>query len=434
MNEKFNPNLAATDIVDDDRDRRDACHRREFLAATGAVGVAAAITVPAQTTLGQPPTKEANQVVASQVVEGKDDRLLIHETDIAVMETPPELLTDQVTPLKLLFVRNNGQPADSATLAPAPLEGWTVELAGDGVRQTSVSATALTKMPQTTTEMVLQCCGNGRALFAETVKAKGTQWLRGGMGNVQVSGVRLGHLLKELGLEVDDAVRFVTAEGKDPPPPGKDPFEHSLPVDDAVRQAILVLEMNGQPIPAAHGGPLRLMTPGYYGTMHIKWLHRIRFDRDESNNKNHIPRYRTPDRPIEPGTPIQYTHDNSTACWRMKTKSVVLAPAPGAQVSGKEQMVVRGVAFNDGRAPIETVLVSVNRGRSWKRARLTIPESPYAWYRWECPVRLATGDQEVWARAVDSWGRTQPIDGSIAWNPSGYEWNGVEKIPVNVVS
>jgi hypothetical protein len=45
---------------------------------------------------------------------------------------------------------------------------------------------------------------------------------------------------------------------------------------------------------------------------------------------------------------------------------------------------------------------------------------------------LVAGQQQIWARAVDTLGRTQPLDGSVFWNPQGYTWNGVEKIEVQV--
>jgi hypothetical protein len=32
----------------------------------------------------------------------------------------------------------------------------------------------------------------------------------------------------------------------------------------------------------------------------------------------------------------------------------------------------------------------------------------------------------------DALGRSQPLDGSIYWNPNGYEWTGVYKSQVTV--
>jgi hypothetical protein len=36
------------------------------------------------------------------------------------------------------------------------------------------------------------------------------------------------------------------------------------------------------------------------------------------------------------------------------------------------------------------------------------------------------------SRAIDALGRTQSLEGSIFWNPNGYEWTGVFKVEVTV--
>ena len=139
---------------------------------------------------------------ASQVVEGKDRRLLVHGAEPQVLETPPALLTDQITPLDVLFVRNNQRMDKGATLKPLPLDDWTIGFQGLVDKSASITALQLASMKQVTHEMVLQCCGNQRALFAGSVKAKGTQWTRGGMGNIKVTGVPLAAVMKKLGLSV----------------------------------------------------------------------------------------------------------------------------------------------------------------------------------------------------------------------------------------
>ncbi len=215
-------------------------------------------------------------------------------------------------------------------------------------------------------------------------------------------------------------------------PPQTRRTSNSMPLDDVLRTSLLATHLNGEPLPAVHGGPLRLVTPGVYGTMHLKWLSRLRFEAEETRNYNHIPRYRMPLQPIPPGQKIEYTLDNSRFNWWMKTKSVVLAPEPEMQVPAG-RMMIQGVAFNDGAAPITSVLVSLDQGRAWRRAALTVPKSPYAWYPWRLAIQARPGKLSIWTRAVDALGRTQPQDGSIFWNPSGYEWNGVEQIDVTVV-
>tara|TARA_B100000029_G_scaffold253623_1_gene250514 strand:+ start:1880 stop:3100 length:1221 start_codon:yes stop_codon:yes gene_type:complete len=396
-------------------------NRRRFLAATASLGVGAWSWAG-----------ESGPPAASKVVVGKRDGLVVHKSTIPVLETPPSLLDSQITPLDVLFVRNNQPLANAATLKPLPLEGWKIRVSGLVEETLVLDAVRLGRMDQVEHEMVLQCCGNGRSLFAGSVKAKGTQWTRGGMGNVLVRGVRLADVFETLGVRVKRAAKYLTAEGRDAPVPGKDDFEHSLPLADAMGQSLLATHINGVPIPAVHGGPVRLMTPGFYGTMHLKWVTGLRLESDETDNHNQIPRYRVPRKQLVPGKPIEYTFGNSRACWKMKTKCVVLSPEPGARVAGGRRLAFRGVAFNDGSTRIDSVQVSTDRGQSWARVRLDVPKSRYAWYRWSAAVALPNGPQEAWFRAVDGLGRSQPLDGSVHWNPSGYEWNGVEKIAVVV--
>lgn len=396
--------------------------RRTFLASTALAG---SLWLPARV-FAQPP---------SVTVPGKDSRLLTLSDKPLVLETPLDLLLtrDAATPTSksLLFVRNNQDWAAGMTLDPKPLEGWTISLSGLLEKPVELRGEDLRDMDQESVEMVLQCSGNGRSLFSRTAKTEGTQWGPGGVGNVVFKGVRVAQVLERLGLKVKPEAAYVTANGKDEPPPMKDDFEHSLPLADVLKLSLFALEMNGEPLPAIHGGPVRLVTPGFFGTMHVKWLTQLRFEAAETKVNHQMPRYRVPNEPIAPGTDYQYTFENSRPNYRMNVKSQILAPLPGAKLHVGESRI-SGVAFNDGRAEMEAVLVSTDKGQSWKRARLSRPKDFTAWARWQAEVTLPAGEHEIWSRAIDRLGRTQPLEGSVFWNPHGYEWNGVEKVPVTV--
>ena len=111
--------------------------------------------------------------------------------------------------------------------------------------------------------------------------------------------------------------------------------------------------------------------------------------------------------------------------------SYILQPESGAKLKAGA-VTVSGVAYNDGSVRLETVLVSFDRGQSWQPAKFEVPDSPYAWYRWTTQANLKPGVHEIWSRAIDALGRTQPLEGSIFWNPNGYEWTGVFKVEVTV--
>lgn len=398
--------------------------RRHFLAAS-----AAGLTAFGVTEFG---FGDSAVETAADLVTGKDARLLVLKKFPAVLETPLKLLGEQrMTPTTLLFVRNNQQPADAATVSPSTQKEWNVAIEGAVNKAAKISLRQLQDMPQTGYEMVLQCSGNGRSLFSKAAQTSGTQWGPGGMGNVVFRGVRLSDVLAKAGIEVDTTAKFVDANGKDEPLEGKEDFMHSLPVEDVLNRSILALDMNGEALPAIHGGPVRLITPGIYGTMQVKWLDSLSFVTEESTNYNHLPRYRVPLQPIKPGTDYQFTLQNSSYNWNMKVKSAVLTPNEGDSVkSGKN--VIKGVAFNDGQAKITSVIVSIDHGQSWRQAVLQRSDSPYGWTQFQLQTNLSPGKQSIWCRAIDELGRSQPIDGSIAWNPRGYEWNGIDKVDVTV--
>ena len=371
---------------------------------------------------------------ADQVIQGKDPRLIVHNSRTGVLETPLELLREhERTPKEILFIRNNQVLPQGKTLEPIAPDGWIISIEGMVENAQAFDAKILKDLPQVEVEMVLQCSGNGRSFFARAQRASGTQWKHGGMGNVVFKGVPFKVLVEHLKLNIYPGAKYVTVNGKDQPPTLQAPdFEHSVPLEEALEKGILALEMNGEPLPAAHGGPVRFVMPGFYGTMNVKWVDRIRFDVAETFNHNQIPRYRVPNHPIQPGSEFNFTFENSRPNWHQKVKSVIFAPLDGEEVKAGN-VLVRGVAWNDGLVPIEAVLVSTDQGRTWIRAKLTSPQSPYAWFHWETYVALSRGAREIWVQAVDKLGRAQPLDGTVHWNPRGYEWNGVDIVKVKVV-
>lgn len=375
----------------------------------------------------------ANRPAADALVSGKSSRLLVHNQKTLEIETPLELLREhRLTPIDMLFVRNNQQPTWSLTLDPAKAENWTLEIAGLVEYPKTIPLKELLQLPSIEQELVLQCSGNGRAFFSRSATAKGSQWQHGAMANVQFKGVPLKAVLEKFAVNPHPAVRFLTAEGRDDPAAPVDAdFEHSIPITDALDRSILAFELNGTPLPAIHGGPLRLITPGYYGTMNVKWLSRLRLEAQETANHHQVKRYRTPLQPIEPGAKFEYSLDNSEPNWNMRIKSVIFSPLEGEQVKAG-RVSCNGVAWNDGKSRIEAVELSLDGGRHWERAELEVPASPYAWYPWQKEVAFTSGKQTLLCRAIDTLGRTQPMDGSIDWNPAGYGWRGIHGVAFTV--
>jgi len=411
-------------------------NRREFTKLTGA-GVLGAVMSPSLSSLAQ----AAGKVNPADVIKGKSSQMIIHNAKLGVMETPLKLLRNHdITPKNLMFVRNHFPPAGKqawmATTDAPHMDNWTVEVAGLVVRPRSITLGELKKMTQVKRTSVMQCAGNGRSYYAVKRKAPGGQWRHGGLANVEWEGVPLKDVLKKLDVGPAASVRYLTANGIDESPAhrGADLIKSYLLEDAALDHAILAWKLNGEPIPAVHGGPLRLIIPGYYGNMNVKFLNRLSFETEQSPSPFQSKAYRFPNMPVEPGkfSIRDYNHGNSTPTYAFKLMSVIFAPLAEDTVKAGH-VDIRGVAWNDGTAPITSVTVSTDGGKTWMPAAIKRSASPFAWHHWSVKAKLGKGKHELLVVATDAIGRTQPINGNARWNPKGYEWNGADHVTVTVV-
>jgi DMSO/TMAO reductase YedYZ molybdopterin-dependent catalytic subunit len=168
--------------------------------------------------------------------------------------------------------------------------------------------------------------------------------------------------------------------------------------------------MNGQPIPLVHGGPLRLIVPGYYGVNQIKYIKRLAFTPEESDVKIMQTGYRI--RPIgEKGAPSQPT------AWEMGVKSWINHPVSDSPVKAG-RILIDGVAFGGIRA-VRRVDVSTDGGQTWQQAPFVGPNlGKYAWRQFVLPVTLGPGTYMLASRATDDAGNRQPVE--RLENESGY--------------
>ena len=82
--------------------------------------------------------------------------------------------------------------------------------------------------------------------------------------------------------------------------------------------------------------------------------------------------------------------------------------------------------------PLTEVRVSLDEGKSWMATEMDSSDGPYAWHHWQKRVQLPSGSHEAWVRAIDAWGRSQPINGLSTWNPGGWDWHGVDRVAFRV--
>jgi sulfite dehydrogenase len=250
--------------------------------------------------------------------------------------------------------------------------------------------------------MVLQCSGNGRAFFPE--KPSGTQWTVGAAGCVVFTGVPIKAVLEAVG-GMEEGAKYMTGQGGEEIPQGLDPntimVERSIPLE-AIDDAILAWEINGQPIPLAHGGPLRLVVPGYTGVNNVKYIKQLAFTKEQSAANIQQNSYRL--------APVgEKSNPNQESVWEMPVKSWVtsLSGEPGEELkAGKVQ--IQGLAFG-GMTAAKEVEVSVDGGKNWVKATFVGPDlGKYAWRQFVVGVDLKPGKYEIASRATSEAGTVQP--------------------------
>lgn len=345
----------------------------------------------------------------------KDADALIVHSDQTIETKRGEIGTGIVTPDDRLYIRNNVKPPPDSIVADR--NAWRVEVAG--VRQPrALTVRELRTMGLATVATVLQCSGNGRKYFQDRLtgsqRISGTPWTVGAAGCVIWSGVPLKAVVDALGGAADGA-RFITGTGGEELPAGLKPqdviVERSVPISN-LDDVLLAWEMNGEPIPLAHGGPLRMVVPGYSGVNNIKYVKTVALTAAETDARIQASSYRI-HALGEKGAPDQ------PSVWEQPVKSWITAPLE----DGKAGLVqVTGVAFG-GMSAAAGVEVSTDGGRTWKAAEFVGPDlGRFAWRVFVLPVDLAPGRHVLVSRATDSKGNVQPEETEM--NGSGYSHNG----------
>ena len=185
--------------------------------------------------------------------------------------------------------------------------------------------------------------------------------------------------------------------------------------------------MNGRPLPLLHGAPLRVITPGWMADSCTKWLTDITVQADEAKGYYMQTAYRVPVTAIQPNSGLPGT--SMVPVEAMVVKSLIVSPVNGDEV-GRGPVTVQGVAWS-GEAPVVSVELSFDEGRSWEPARLVGEDEPYAWRQWQFLWRpKGGGSVTMLCRATDSTGQVQPQ--TTPWNPSGFLWNGWDRVTVTV--
>ena len=318
-----------------------------------------------------------------------------------------------ITSASHLFVRNN-LPAPPASLTDRG-DDWFFDVSGCA-REGSLTLADLKRMKSRSVATVLQCSGNGRDFFPHD--PSGSQWAVGAAGCVLWTGVSVADIFEQFGGAQQD-LSYLTATGGEELPEGVNQHavvvERSVPIEKGLKDCLLVWEMNGAPLPVIHGGPVRLIVPGYFGVNNVKWVRRLAATTDESGAKIQQSGYRMRPEGLAGGP-------EHPSMWRMPVKSWLNGPgADGAPVLAGLNTLY-GVAFS-GERGVEAVEVSADDGATWQQAEWVGPDlGPNAWRTFQFAANLPVGEHRFVTRATDTQGDQQPK--LALHNHRGYGHNG----------
>ena len=357
----------------------------------------------------------------------KDKEMVVLNSKPWNMEAVAHLLDDRITPNKYMFIRNNGLVPENIDV-----KEWTITFDGESVKEkkTFTLEELKSKFAHHTYQLTIECGGNGRSEFDPP--AKGNQWTIGAVGCASWTGVRLKDVLNEVGIK-DDAVYigYHAADQHLSRDPNKEPISRGVPISKAMMdETLLAFKMNGEDIPLVHGYPLRLVCGGWPASTSGKWVNRISVrnivhDGEKMTGSS----YKVPCNPVAPGAEVK--DEDMCIIESMPVKSLITYPKSGAMIPKGKKLNIRGHAWA-GELEISKVSYSIDFGATWSECSLEKPANRLAWQHFKASIGFPkSGYYEVWARATDSNGVSQPML-LPGWNPKGYLNNACHRIAVKV--
>jgi DMSO/TMAO reductase YedYZ molybdopterin-dependent catalytic subunit len=340
-----------------------------------------------------------------------DRDLVVLSEDPFNAETRLDEKTPPITPRGRHYVR---------THFSIPTGPRSILVRGGSAAPTAISLDEIRTLPARTMVVTLECAGNGRRFLEPNVP--GEQWGLGAVGTATWTGASLREVLQAITIPTTTAeLLFRGGDEGVPKDLGKTiAYERSLPVDTALRDEVLVAhQMDGQPISREHGGPLRLIVPGWYGMASVKWLAQITLlDAPFAG-------FFQKDRYVIAGRPLR----------EIAPRAILTHPPNGATV--ERAVRLKGYAWS-GAAPVVDIDVSHDGGETWggiPRPFLEPGRSRYAWARFDYELLLRPGLDAEWSlvvRAKDAAGNEQPLE--ARWNELGYANNAARPVQIRVRS
>lgn len=187
--------------------------------------------------------------------------------------------------------------------------------------------------------------------------------------------------------------------------------------------------MNGKPLNANHGYPVRAIAPGIAGCRWVKWLQKITVQEKESDNFYQQYDYKIlPPQAINAEAAKQYWHI-TPGLQDMPVNSIVARPQNEEMITlppdGKFEVKGYALPYGD-QGPVTKVEVSTDDGETWIDAKISEESKrggKWSWVLWAASVKLSRGEKKrIFSRAIDAGGNTQ--DPTPSWTFRGVGYNG----------
>ncbi len=299
---------------------------------------------------------------------------------------PADRLVSSITPSSDVFVLAH------FGVARVDKRDWRLRISGMVDRLVTLGFDDLLRFAKVEIQSFINCAGFPDNPAIATRNVSNAVW----------AGADLAEVLDSVGVQPGAA--FVWSHGPDHGAYRNwraDAYVKDFPVERLrAGRVLLAYEMNGEPLSPAHGYPLRLFIPGYYGTNSVKWLSHIELSDRRAPGLFTTVLYNDPvasgPNGATPGT---------VPVWDVPPEALIVSPAANAMLSAGP-IPVRGWSW--GTREIAFVDISMDEGRTWHRVEVR-PRTQNAWQPFEFTWNQHTpGKYSVMVRATDRDGNTQP--------------------------
>lgn len=365
--------------------------------------------------------------LSADVLRGKRRDMIVHNRSPVNAEPPASVLAGRdITALDAFYCRNHGAIPD---ISP---RHWRLTVDGAVANPLRLSYHELTTgFAVHDVVATLACAGNRRAELSKVRPIPGKEpWADGAISTAEWRGARLADVLQAAEIRPGSGSHVAfTAPDVAPEASPVQTYGASIPLDKATSgEVLLAWQMNGEPLPRIHGGPVRVLVPGYIGARSVKWVTGITVQPHPSQNYFQAVDYRMPTGEHDPDATAPGA---GVALSSLSLNCGILAPDDGATVPAGP-LTIRGYAIADDCRRVARVEASLDDGDSWRPAELRPTRSRWAWRHWSLTVQAEPGPLSVVVRAWDDSGATHPESPASLWNPNGYANNAWARVALTI--